>query len=93
MKALRDALHAMLKEAVPGLVLNSHPEHRLPNTLHVSFPGVSGCDLLAAAAEDFAASVGSMPVIPKEIQSAVSLPPCRSIPPALPGMFVSRSAR
>lgn len=59
MKALRDALHAMLMEAVPGLLLNGHPEHRLPNTLHVSFPGVSGRDLLAAAAEDLAASVGS----------------------------------
>ena len=55
---LRDDLHQRLKYAVPGLVLNGHPEQRLPNTLHVSFPGVSGRDLLAAA-RDVAASVGS----------------------------------
>lgn len=56
---LRDTLHRQLLDAVPGLLLNGHPEHRLPNTLHVSFPGVSGRDLLAAAANEVAASVGS----------------------------------
>jgi cysteine desulfurase len=40
-------------------MLNGHPEHRLPNTLHVSFPGVSGRELLAAVANEIAASVGS----------------------------------
>ena len=55
---LRDDLHHRLAAAVPGLMLNGHPELRLPNTLHVSFPGVSGRDLLAAARE-VAASVGS----------------------------------
>lgn len=55
---LRDTLHRQLLDAVPGLLLNGHPQHRLPNTLHVSFPGVSGRDLLAAANE-VAASVGS----------------------------------
>ncbi|OHC67493.1 MAG: cysteine desulfurase NifS [Rhodocyclales bacterium RIFCSPLOWO2_02_FULL_63_24] len=56
--ALRDDLHRHLAAAVPGLVLNGHPAQRLPNTLHVSFPGVAGRDLLAAAGE-VAASVGS----------------------------------
>lgn len=56
---LRDTLHRQLLDAVPGLLLNGHPQHRLPNTLHVSFPGVSGRDLLAAAANEVAASVGS----------------------------------
>ncbi|MDO8790016.1 MAG: cysteine desulfurase family protein [Sulfuritalea sp.] len=55
---VRDDRHRRLAAAVPGLVLNGHPQHRLPNTLHVSFPGVSGRDLLAAA-PDLAASVGS----------------------------------
>ena len=55
---LRDDLHRRLGQAVPGLMLNGHPRHRLPNTLHVAFPGVSGRDLLAAASE-VAASVGS----------------------------------
>jgi cysteine desulfurase len=41
------------------LVVNGHSEHRLPNTLNVSFPGVSGRDLLRGVQDDVAASVGS----------------------------------
>ncbi|MHC4066013.1 MAG: aminotransferase class V-fold PLP-dependent enzyme, partial [Planctomycetota bacterium] len=29
------------------VVLNGHPEHRLPNTLNLSFPGHIGAELLA----------------------------------------------
>jgi cysteine desulfurase len=54
----RDALHQRLADAIPDLVLNGHPEQRLPNTLNLSFPGVSGRELLARAVE-VAASVGS----------------------------------
>lgn len=57
--ALRDLLYRRLADAVPGLMLNGHPEHRLPNTLHVSFPDVSGRELLAAVADTVVASVGS----------------------------------
>ncbi|MBA3034621.1 MAG: cysteine desulfurase [Gammaproteobacteria bacterium] len=57
--SVRDELHRRLAGAVPGLMLNGHPDHRLPNTLHVSFPGVSGRELLAAVADEIAASVGS----------------------------------
>jgi cysteine desulfurase len=57
--ALRDRLHESLAVKIPGLTLNGHPEHRLPNTLHVSFPDVSGSALLIEAAESVAASVGS----------------------------------
>ena len=56
---LRDRLHAQLRDRVSGLQLNGHAQHRLPNTLHVSFPGVSGRALLAEAANTVAASVGS----------------------------------
>jgi cysteine desulfurase len=59
LRRLRDELHRLLEAGVPGLLLNGHPELRLPNTLHVSFPGVSGRALLAAAAHTVAASVGS----------------------------------
>jgi len=59
LQALRDHLHARLEAGVPGLQLNGHPQQRLPNTLHVSFPGVSGRTLLADAADTVAASVGS----------------------------------
>lgn len=56
---LRDRLHAQLRADVPGLRLNGHPDQRLPNTLHVSFPGVSGRSLLVEADGTVAASVGS----------------------------------
>ena len=59
LKVMRDRLHHRLLAGVPGLLLNGHPEERLPNTLHVSFPDVSGRALLAAAEEIVAASVGS----------------------------------
>lgn len=59
LQSLRDRLHAKLQARVPGLRLNGHPDQRLPNTLHVSFPGVSGRSLLAEASDAVAASVGS----------------------------------
>jgi cysteine desulfurase len=43
---LRDRLHEALRSAVPGLALNGHPDHRLPNTLNVSFPARHGESLL-----------------------------------------------
>lgn len=58
MRTLRDHLHDRLLAAIPDLLLNGHPDYRLPNTLNVSFPGCSGRALLAAA-PDIAASVGS----------------------------------
>jgi cysteine desulfurase len=57
-QALRDRLHALLAEGVPGLTLNGHSTERLPNTLNVSFPGVDGEELLARTPE-VAASTGS----------------------------------
>ncbi|RLA11665.1 MAG: cysteine desulfurase NifS [Gammaproteobacteria bacterium] len=59
LRQLRDQLHTRLAEAIPGLVLNGHPEQRLPNTLNISFPDVDGRDLLVHAAAEVAASVGS----------------------------------
>ena len=59
LRLLRDQLHTRLADAIPGLILNGHPEHRLPNTLNLSFPGVDGRKLLAFADNEVAASVGS----------------------------------
>jgi len=59
MLSVRERLHQQLSASIAGLQLNGHPEQRLPNTLHVSFPGVSGRALLAHAADAVAASVGS----------------------------------
>ena len=55
----QDQLHGLLDAAIPELRLNGHPQERLPNTLNVSFPGVSGQALLAAASDTVMASVGS----------------------------------
>jgi cysteine desulfurase len=57
-KKLRDLLHSLLLEAVPELVLNGHPDERLPNTLNLSIPGVKGSRLLELVPE-VAASTGS----------------------------------
>jgi cysteine desulfurase len=42
----------------PSVVLNGHPDQRLPNTLNVSFIGHHGHDVLARL-PDLAASTGS----------------------------------
>jgi cysteine desulfurase len=58
-EALRDRFWARLKEHFgAGVVLNGHPEQRLPNTLNVCFVGRVGADILAALPE-VAASTGS----------------------------------
>jgi cysteine desulfurase len=55
---LRDQLHALLTEAIPGVALNGHPSERLPNTLNLSFPKALGQAVLAYA-PGVAASTGS----------------------------------
>jgi cysteine desulfurase NifS len=58
MQAMRDRLAAGLQQQVPGIKINGHPEHRLPNTLSVSFPQLEANQLLAAMT-DVAASSGA----------------------------------
>jgi cysteine desulfurase len=56
---MRDELHRLLVEALGDrVVLNGHPQRRLPNTLNVSILGTIGAELLAATPE-VAASTGS----------------------------------
>jgi cysteine desulfurase len=43
---LADRLLTALKRDIPDLILTGHPTQRLPNTLNVLFPGVSGRRLL-----------------------------------------------
>jgi cysteine desulfurase len=59
LKRLRDRLHEKLQAALgEKLVLNGHPDERLPNTLNVSFLGLVGSELLAQV-PSVAASTGS----------------------------------
>lgn len=55
---LREFLWHELRKQIPGLALNGHPARRLPNTLNLRFPGVSGNALLLAC-PGIAASTGS----------------------------------
>ena len=58
-KRLRDQLWNGLRQALgERVVLNGHPEERLPNTLNVSFVGIVGAELLAGL-DGVAASIGS----------------------------------
>lgn len=58
-RALRDRLWQHLQTQFgERIVLNGHPEHRLPNTLNVSFAGRVGADILSAMPH-IAASTGS----------------------------------
>jgi cysteine desulfurase len=48
LRQLRDRLHALLEQALPGRVqLNGYPDERLPNTLNVSIEGIVGEEALA----------------------------------------------
>ncbi|MFQ5677579.1 MAG: selenide, water dikinase SelD, partial [bacterium] len=58
MKKMRDLLHQGLKEKLPEIKLNGHPENRLPNTLSVSFANIEANTLLDEL-EDVAASAGA----------------------------------
>ncbi len=59
LRTLRDRLHQRLREVLgERLVLNGHPEKRLPNTLNVSFLGHVGGELLQRT-PGIAASTGS----------------------------------
>jgi cysteine desulfurase len=57
-RGLRDHLWALLQQEVADIALNGHPTARLPNTLNVRFPNVSGNAVLAEVTE-IAASTGS----------------------------------
>jgi len=46
--AMTNALLSALRDAIPGLILNGSIEHRVPNTLNLTFPGVLGESMLIA---------------------------------------------
>lgn len=60
MTSLRDSLENGLRETCKPVVVNGSPEHRLSNTLNISFPGADGEALLVALdLEGIACSLGS----------------------------------
>lgn len=60
MKKLRDYISTKIIQEIPQVILNGHPESRLPNNIHFTFLGVNGEDLLIKLDEnEIAASTGS----------------------------------
>jgi len=57
-QAMRDRLHRLLQEGFPALILNGPEAERLPNTLNVSFSGLSGTEIICGIPE-FGASTGA----------------------------------
>ena len=57
-KELRDKLHDKLRQYLPDIRMNGHPEKRLPNTLSISFDGQEANHLLKKM-EGIAASAGA----------------------------------
>ena len=57
-RKLRDDLQNRLALAIPDMVVNGHPQHRLANTLNVSFPGIDS-DALMRSMPDVAVSASS----------------------------------
>ena len=79
---LRDRLWSGLLERIPGIVLNGHPVHRLPNNLNVSLPGLDAETLLLSldragisASSGSACTSGS--IEPSHVLSAMGLPDAR----------------
>ncbi len=58
LRCLRDRLYGQILSAIPEVVLNGHPGHRLPNTLNLSFPGMIGEEILREI-PDLCASTGA----------------------------------
>jgi cysteine desulfurase len=57
---LRDRVIDSVLKVIPGAVLNGHPQKRLPNNAHFSFPGISGEELVSALdLAEVAVSMGS----------------------------------
>jgi cysteine desulfurase len=78
MKALRDRLQEFLFKGFDGVVLNGHPDERLPNTLNISFPGIDGSQILGGMPRLMAstgAACHDRSVKLSHVLSAMSVPP------------------
>jgi cysteine desulfurase len=45
-REMRDLFERMIRDQVPGVSVNGNPDHRLPNTSHLSFDGCEALDLI-----------------------------------------------
>jgi len=78
MTLLRDRLQTLLFDGIEGLVLNGHPEDRLPNTLNVAVPGIEGAKILEGLPKIIAstgAACHDRTVKLSHVLSAMGVPP------------------
>ncbi len=57
-RKMRDHLYELIKQAIPEIRRNGHPEEQLPNTLSISFPNVEA-NTLVSRLENVAVSAGA----------------------------------
>ena len=57
-RKMRDHLYELIKQAIPEIRRNGHPEKQLPNTLSISFPNVEA-NTLVSRLENVAVSAGA----------------------------------
>lgn len=70
--AMRDELQQLITEALPSTIINGNPKKRLPNNLHLSWPGVDGERLLMELDEaGLMASTGAACAANKNTKSQV----------------------
>jgi cysteine desulfurase len=78
LRSLRDRLQALLFNKVAGLVLNGHPDKRLPNTLNLCVPGIEGAKILEglpAIAASTGAACHDRSVKLSHVLAAMGVPP------------------
>ena len=78
MRVLRDRLQELLLNGPDGVILNGHPDERLPNTLNISFPGIDGSQILEGVPRLMAstgAACHDRSVKLSHVLSAMSVPP------------------
>jgi cysteine desulfurase len=78
LRTFRDLLHERLQAGFPDLNLNGPAAERLPNTLNVSFPGLSGRAILEgipAVAASLGAACHGAEEKPSTVLTAMGLPP------------------
>lgn len=83
-RAMRDRLWDAIRRGLPDVVLNGHPDERLPNNLHISIPGVDAqAALIALDQRGVCASAGSAcaagSVEPSHVLSAMGIEPALAL--------------
>jgi cysteine desulfurase len=76
MTTLQSYFIQLLKEAIPGIQLNGHPEYRLQNNVHVTIPDVEGESLVLMLGEEgiccaTGSACSSLDLVPSHVLVAI----------------------